>query len=399
MKIRQFGMKLLILLVGNFVISAQTTAFNYQGKLTDGGNPANGAYQMQFKLFDALSGGNQIGTTMTDVAVTATNGVFGAKLDFGANALSGANRWLEIAVRRNSGESYMTLAPREQIASTPYAVRTLSAASADNALNLGGIPANQYVTTSSVGNSFIRNGLTTQTANFNISGDGFMGGNLALGTNNPIARLELAGTGWGAVQKITDSPSGNSLVLQAGAGNTMKVTGYNYNTNTAVPLFLSVDGGNTLINSAGGNVGIGTSSPTARLTIVGDGLNGYSLGMSGNMGVGGNVTQTRDKSGMPKAMVYVNGSNDSIIRCYNGITGSSSGNCGFSIIGFEPGEYGVLFSFDVYDRFLSVSLENSTSPGATINYNWTVYDELIFVRIYKNGSPETIDRNFMVIVY
>jgi hypothetical protein len=47
--------------------SAQTTAFSYQGRLTDGGNPANGAYQMQFKLFDALAAGNQVGGTIADV--------------------------------------------------------------------------------------------------------------------------------------------------------------------------------------------------------------------------------------------------------------------------------------------------------------------------------------------
>jgi hypothetical protein len=31
---------------------AQTTAFTYQGKLSDGGNAATGQYDFQFKLFD-----------------------------------------------------------------------------------------------------------------------------------------------------------------------------------------------------------------------------------------------------------------------------------------------------------------------------------------------------------
>lgn len=31
---------------------AQTTAFNFQGRLNDGANPANGRYDLQFKLFD-----------------------------------------------------------------------------------------------------------------------------------------------------------------------------------------------------------------------------------------------------------------------------------------------------------------------------------------------------------
>ena len=40
---------LTLLLFGAFPVEAQTTAFNYQGKLNDGGNPANGAYDLQFK--------------------------------------------------------------------------------------------------------------------------------------------------------------------------------------------------------------------------------------------------------------------------------------------------------------------------------------------------------------
>lgn len=380
---------------------AQTTAFNYQGRLTEGGNPASGAFQMQFKLFDSLGGAGQIGSTLTDVAVTVTNGVFSAKLDFGANALSGANRWLEIAVRHNSSEFYTTLSPREQIASSPYAVRTLSAASADNALNLGGIPANQYVTTSTVGSSFIRNGLTTQTANFNITGDGFMGGNLALGTFNGQARLELAGTGWGAVQKITDIPSGNSLVFQAGTGNTMKVTGYNYNTNTAVPLFLSVDGANTILNSGGGNVGIG-GSPAAKLTINGVGLNGYSLGVSGDAGFGGNITQTRDRGGMVKALLYVNG-DGTILRCYNGLNGLSSGNCGFSASRPFAGLYVVDFNFQVNDRFLAVTVQNSDNGGLASNAgaSWEngSNPEHIVVSTYEIDSGDRSDRPFMIIVY
>jgi len=45
---------------------AQTPIFTYQGKLTDGAAPANGTYQMQFSLFDALSGGTQHGATITN---------------------------------------------------------------------------------------------------------------------------------------------------------------------------------------------------------------------------------------------------------------------------------------------------------------------------------------------
>ena len=171
-------------------VTAQTTAFTYQGSLKDGANAANGSFQMQFKLFDAVSAGTQIGSTIADVPVTVTQGTFSVQLDFGSNALNGANRWLEIAVRHNSGEGYSTLSPRQQIGSSPYSVRTLSAASADTALDsqkLGGVAANQYVQTSDPRLSDARNPLpnsssyiqntTAQQAgsNFNISGNGTAG--------------------------------------------------------------------------------------------------------------------------------------------------------------------------------------------------------------------------------
>src|SRR5215510_13394331 len=66
-------------------VLAQSTAFTYQGKLTDAGNPANGNYDLQFKLFDALSAGTQQGATLVRNPVIATSGNFTVTLDFNAN--------------------------------------------------------------------------------------------------------------------------------------------------------------------------------------------------------------------------------------------------------------------------------------------------------------------------
>ena len=80
---------------------AQTTAFTYQGKLTDAGNLANGTYDMQFKLFDTVTvgTGTQQGTTLTNPTVQVVGGIFNVTLDFGANIFTGATRYLEIGVR------------------------------------------------------------------------------------------------------------------------------------------------------------------------------------------------------------------------------------------------------------------------------------------------------------
>lgn len=117
----------------------QTSAFIYQGRLTDGTSPANGTYEMEFRLFDSLGAGTQIGSTYTNLAVTVTAGVFRVPIDFSAGApfATGANRWLEISVRKPSDPpGFTTLSPRQQITSSPYSIKTLSATTADGLSNL-----------------------------------------------------------------------------------------------------------------------------------------------------------------------------------------------------------------------------------------------------------------------
>jgi len=98
-----------------------TTAFTYQGLLQDGGSPANGAYDLQFKLFDAASGGVQVGSTLTQNDVAVSNGLFTVQLDFGS-VFDGNERYLETAVRPGSSTgSYTTLTPRQPLTAAPYA--------------------------------------------------------------------------------------------------------------------------------------------------------------------------------------------------------------------------------------------------------------------------------------
>ena len=111
---------------------AQTTTFTYQGRLTDGGTPATGNYDLQFALFDSASSlSGQIGSTQTVPSVPVSSGVFTVTLDFGAGAFSGENRFLEISARLSGGGSFTLLAPRQQITATPYAVRSLLTNAAD----------------------------------------------------------------------------------------------------------------------------------------------------------------------------------------------------------------------------------------------------------------------------
>jgi hypothetical protein len=77
-------------------IQAQASTFTYQGKLNASGSPANANFDMQFRLFDAESGGNQIETTQTIQNVQTLNGILTVQLDFESGAFAGADRWIEI---------------------------------------------------------------------------------------------------------------------------------------------------------------------------------------------------------------------------------------------------------------------------------------------------------------
>src|SRR2546425_246812 len=175
---------------------AQTSTITYQGRLSDGGTAANGTYDLQFKLYDSLSSGNLQGSpnTLARNAVNVTSGVFTVQLDSGASAFSGGDRFLEIGVKHPADSSYTTLLPRQQLTSGPYAIRNLNAANADTATNatqLGGVAANQYVQTNdsrlsdsrspTAGSAdYVQNRTSPQASNFNISGNGAIGGNLTI---------------------------------------------------------------------------------------------------------------------------------------------------------------------------------------------------------------------------
>jgi hypothetical protein len=176
-------------------LAAQTTGFTYQGRLTDGGASASGPYDLQFKLYDAVTAGNQIGAIVLRDDVNVTNGVFSTNLDFGAAAFPGAARWLEISVRPGASTgAYTTLAPRQPVNSTPYAIRALSAETVT-----GPVPASQITGTlppSALppGGAYINNATTQQAAsNFNISGNGTAGGTLSGNVVNAATQYNFGG--------------------------------------------------------------------------------------------------------------------------------------------------------------------------------------------------------------
>jgi hypothetical protein len=541
---RNFFFSLIGLLLFASAALAQTTAFTYQGKLTDAGNPANGNFDLQFKLFDTVTVGTgaQQGITLVRNPVTASAGVFTVTLDFGANVFSGADRYLEIGVRpAGSGSAYTLLAPRQPLTSSPYAIQTL------NAQQLGGVAANQYLQTNGngagltnlnagsittgtlsnarlgqlptanladgavtaakiasgqvvksvntlkddvtlaaganisitpAGNTLtiaatgsgnpIFNQTTLQTpANFNISGNGYIGGNLGVGTTNPLTKLTVQTASFSPGFTQTDGtvvvgshistgnarfgtstnhsfdlmtnnlarlsvdilgnvgignfPAPTRLFLEggpawtsAGWNGTLAMTNasaigwaanasgqrfglgqssggfYFFRTNSSFGNTANPANYDMIINDAG-NVGIGTLTPSAKLQIAGTGANGFTLGVEGH------VTQNRDKGGFVKALLFVNFTGG-IVSCYNGLTGATSGSCGFTVSRPLTGQYLVDFGFHVSDRFISVTPFSSFGIAGKINDPFPTANSL-YVTTVNIGSNTPMDSGFFLIVY
>src|ERR1039458_2376582 len=81
------------------------TAFPPPAPLNDGSNPANGHYDLQLTLYDAVTAGNVLGVPLTANAVAVTNGFFTLTLDFGS-VFDGNARWLNIAGKTNGGSVF-----------------------------------------------------------------------------------------------------------------------------------------------------------------------------------------------------------------------------------------------------------------------------------------------------
>lgn len=215
-------------------VSAQAavgTAFTYQGHLADGGSPADGTYDFQFKLYNAASGGSQVGSTITKGDVAVTGGLFTLELDFG-DVFDGTALWLDIGVRLGSSTgAYTSLTPRQSLTPAPFALYALSA---------GGLslPFAGNVSSSSPGFWITNNGNGVGVYGVAASGIGgsaygvYGQSDSASGRGVYGTTTATSGTNYGVYGR-SPSTSGRGVygVAEAGSGTTYGVYGSSASTN------------------------------------------------------------------------------------------------------------------------------------------------------------------------
>jgi len=227
----------------------QTTAFTYQGQLRDGGTNANGTYGLTFKLFNAATGGNQVGGTLTDSALLI-NGLFSVNLDFGS-AFDGGGRWLDITVQAGASAPE-TLAPRVQVLPTPYALYANVAGTVTNGAimntQLAGNAVNTTnIQTNAITSTQIANGAVT---NRNLAANAVNTTNIqdAAVTDEKIVSMRGSKVS-GGVAVATNAYSLANGTWGAGVGNYLTYSDvFRISANNSPVLVLSTNG--VLINNS-----------------------------------------------------------------------------------------------------------------------------------------------------
>ena len=119
--------------------SRLSSAITYQGQLQREGSPYSGPAQMQFTLWNLPVGGQPVANPIVMDSVEVVNGLFRVQLDFGADAIRGSARWLEVEVCTQAciePGAFTVLQPRHALSAVPFALQTRGIV-VDGAGNIG----------------------------------------------------------------------------------------------------------------------------------------------------------------------------------------------------------------------------------------------------------------------
>lgn len=262
---------------------AQSTAFTYHGRLNNNAAPVTGLYDLRFTIFDSSGGATVVAGPLPANSLGITNGLFTARLDFGAGVFTGPPRWLEISVRPSAGGNFQTLSPRQELTSSPYAIRAQTAGTAADVSNGSVVKslnnlrdhvtlaAGANVTIAPSGNTLTisSTGVGGNTNIWNVSGTNtyYNAGNVGIGNPTPVGKLDIAGAqdalriiGPQAFLTFHDSSAGYARGRIQSVSGELALFAENYMNGSDLSAFLKL--------AANGSVGIGSPNPVGKLEIV-----------------------------------------------------------------------------------------------------------------------------------
>lgn len=202
-------------------ISAQEAigvAFTYQGRLLENGTVISGTYDFQFRLYNAVTGGSQVGLNPATVDnVQINDGYFSVNdLNFGtATSVFNQQLWLEISLKKDADTAYTTLAPRQKLNPVPYALYSSSTAPVNTTHNHLGETWSGNSNPLQINGSFI--GSTF--APLILTNSGTDGRALILNSNS--VGLDIKAAGGHAIN--IESTQGDGVLVNSAVGNGITV--------------------------------------------------------------------------------------------------------------------------------------------------------------------------------
>lgn len=107
------------------VDTAEPAPITYQGRLIQASTPADGTFDFRMGLFDAPSGGADVGPLLSFDDTSVSAGFFALELDFGNPGFGVRDLWLEVAVRESGvSGNFTALAPRTAITAVPFSLNS-----------------------------------------------------------------------------------------------------------------------------------------------------------------------------------------------------------------------------------------------------------------------------------
>jgi hypothetical protein len=237
---------------------AQTT-FTYQGQLKSAGTTYSGTADLRFTLFTAVGGGSMVGAPVDVIGIVVNNGLVTTQLNFGPAAFDGTPRWLEVGVRTPSNGGvgpYAPLTPRQPVSPAPYAMHALNA-------SISGAQPNA-VSFTNTGNAFTGSGSGLTALNASNLASGTVGGQRLAGAYTNALTLNNANN------SFTGSGAGLTALSASNiSSGTLNIARFPTGGSWPITSNLTIDGSTLCVDQTGDRIGIGITSPNARLQIVG----------------------------------------------------------------------------------------------------------------------------------